>query len=387
MTSSIFLTMAGWTSDKFRLSCIDNNGLKRTLLKMLILDNGTKNSNIEAERTATEYLVDQGVPTANANKSLLSFLAINALELSAPASPVLLECNAPTVPPGWLQLSGHPKSIAPLANGIVRKRISGPNDTELLAYRQLMVDPHAIKVVPKFLGVHQVAGEHFIDLHNMLHGFTEPNVMDIKMGFRTFTESEVSNTALREDLYQKMIAVDPSAPSAEEHARQAITKLRYMQFRENMSSTQEKGFRIEALRMRGCSPVTDLKTIKTDHQIRTTIGHFVNGRRSIAKDILKRLRQMRTLIEKSEFFQRHQVLGSSVFIVYDDHQVGVWLIDFAKALPLPLGTKVTHRRRWQMGNCEEGLLHGFDELIRTMEAVQQQAQHSSVRHQSRATDV
>ena len=32
--------------------------------------------NIEAERTATEYLVDQGVPTANANKSLLSFLAI-----------------------------------------------------------------------------------------------------------------------------------------------------------------------------------------------------------------------------------------------------------------------------------------------------------------------
>uniref|UniRef100_A0A182UE84 Kinase n=1 Tax=Anopheles melas TaxID=34690 RepID=A0A182UE84_9DIPT len=277
--------------------------------------------------------------------------------------------------------------IAPLANGIVRKRISGPNDTELLAYRQLMVDPHAIKVVPKFLGVHQVAGEHFIDLHNMLHGFTEPNVMDIKMGFRTFTESEVSNTALREDLYQKMIAVDPSAPSADEHARQAITKLRYMQFRENMSSTQEKGFRIEALRMRGCSPVTDLKTIKTDHQIRTTIGHFVNGRRSIAKDILKRLRQMRTLIEKSEFFQRHQVLGSSVFIVYDDQQVGVWLIDFAKALPLPPGTKVTHRRRWQMGNCEEGLLHGFDELIRTMEAVQQQAQHSSVRHQSRATDV
>ncbi|KFB35481.1 hypothetical protein ZHAS_00002251 [Anopheles sinensis] len=44
MTSSIFLTMAGWTSDKFRLSCIDNNGFKRTLLKMLILDNGTKNT-------------------------------------------------------------------------------------------------------------------------------------------------------------------------------------------------------------------------------------------------------------------------------------------------------------------------------------------------------
>uniref|UniRef100_A0A182JKZ2 Kinase n=1 Tax=Anopheles atroparvus TaxID=41427 RepID=A0A182JKZ2_ANOAO len=384
MTSSIFLTMAGWTSDKFRLSCIDSNGFKRTLLKMLILDNGTKNTNIEAERTAAEYLVDQGVPNSNADKSLLRFFAINALELSAPASPVLLECNAPAVPSGWLQLSGHPKSIAPMANGIVRKRISGPNDTELLAYRQLMVDPHAVKVVPKFLGVHQLGSDHFIELHNMLHGFVEPNVMDIKMGFRTFTESEVSNTALREDLYRKMIAVDPNAPTEDEHRQQAITKLRYMQFRENMSSTQERGFRIEALKMRGCTPVTDLKTVKSSQQIQRTIGDFVNGRRSVAKDITKRLRQMRTLIEKSEFFAHHQVLGSSVFIVYDDHQVGVWLIDFAKSLPLPKGTRVTHRARWQMGNAEEGLLYGFDELIRTMEAVQAGVHGRQV---ARATDV
>ncbi|XP_052870272.1 inositol-trisphosphate 3-kinase homolog [Anopheles cruzii] len=385
MTSSIFLTMAGWTSDKFRLSCIDNNGLKRTLLKMLILDNGTKNTNIEAERG--EYRVEQGVPNGGSanNKSLLSFLAINALELSAPASPVLLECNAPTVPTGWLQLSGHPKSIAPMANGIVRKRVSGPNDTELVAYRQLMVDPHAVKVVPKFLGVHQTATDHFIELHNLLNGFVEPNVMDIKMGFRTFTESEVSNTALREDLYKKMVSVDPGAPTAEEHRQRAITKLRYMQFRENMSSTEEKGFRIEALKMRGSQPVTDLKTVKSNNQIQATIGHFVGGRRSVAKDITKRLRQMRTMIEKSEFFHRHQVLGSSVFIVYDDQQVGVWLIDFAKALPLPKGAKVNHRTRWQMGNCEEGLLHGFDELIRTMESVQQNVH--ALRHQSRATDV
>lgn len=43
MTSSIFLTMAGWTSDKFRLSCLDNQGLKRALLKMLILDSNSGN--------------------------------------------------------------------------------------------------------------------------------------------------------------------------------------------------------------------------------------------------------------------------------------------------------------------------------------------------------
>ncbi|XP_029714573.1 inositol-trisphosphate 3-kinase homolog isoform X1 [Aedes albopictus] len=374
MTSSIFLTMAGWTSDKFRLSCLENQGLKRTLLKMLILDNGnSKNGNIETDRTATEYLVEQGAPN---NKSLLSFFAINALELSAPASPVLLEHNAPAIPSGWLQLSGHPKSIAPAAHGSVRKRISDPDDAEVAAYRKLSVDSHASKVVPKFLGVHQLNGEHFIELQDLLNGFHDPNVMDIKIGFRTFSENEVSNTTLREDLYSKMVAIDPSAPTAEEHQQKAITKLRYMLFRENMSSSSEKGFRIEALKMRGSSPVTDMKKVKTGQEIQATISNFVNGRKSVVKDMTKRLKQMRTLIEKSEFFQRHQVVGSSIFIVYDDHKVGVWLIDFAKSLPLPEGVRVDHRRRWTVGNCEEGLLFGVDELIRTLEEVHRSLQQS-----------
>ncbi|XP_058815794.1 inositol-trisphosphate 3-kinase A-like isoform X2 [Topomyia yanbarensis] len=325
--------------------------------------------NIDGDRTAGEYLsTDQGAPNSN-SKSLLSFFAIHALELSAPATPVLLEHNAPAIPSGWLQLSGHPKSIAPLANGIVRKRVSGPDDAEVLAYRQLAVDSHGCKVVPKFLGIHQLQGEHFIELQDLLHGFQDPNVMDIKVGFRTFCENEVSNTALRADLYQKMIAVDPSAPTAEEHQQKAITKLRYMLFRENMSSSQEKGFRIEALKMKGRSPVTDMKTVKSSSDIQATISHFANGRKTVIKDILKRLKQMRTMIQKSEFFQRHQVIGSSIFIVYDNHKVGVWLIDFAKALPLPEGVKVDHRRRWALGNCEEGLLYGFDELIHTFEDV------------------
>ncbi|XP_055639929.1 inositol-trisphosphate 3-kinase homolog isoform X2 [Toxorhynchites rutilus septentrionalis] len=327
-----------------------------------------------ADRTAAEYLTDQGAPN---NKSLLNFFAINALELSAPASPVLLEQNAPAIPSGWLQLSGHPKSIAPAANGIVRKRVPSPNDAEVLAYRLLSIDPHASKMVPKFIGMHQLEGEHFIELQDLLQGFHDPNVMDIKVGFRTFSENEVSNTTLREDLYKKMISVDPSAPTAEEHQRKAITKLRYMLFRENMSSSQEKGFRIEAMKMRGCSPVTDMKTVKSGVDIEETVAHFVNGRKSVIKDMIKRLKHMRTSIEKSEFFQRHQVVGSSIFIVYDDHKVGVWLIDFAKALPLPENVKIDHRTRWTPGNCEEGLLFGFDEVIRVLEDVLQSCQRAA----------
>lgn len=58
-----------------------------------------------------------------------------------------------------------------------------------------------------------------------------------------------------------------------------------------------------------------------------------------------------------------QVVGSSLFMIYDDHNVGVWLIDFAKTYPVPPGIVVNHRRPWVQGNHEEGLLYGLDQLI------------------------
>lgn len=47
-----------------------------------------------------------------------------------------------------------------------------------------------------------------------------------------------------------MIKVDPTAPTPEEHEAKAVTKLRYMDFRDNMSSSRSLGFRIEALKVR-----------------------------------------------------------------------------------------------------------------------------------------
>lgn len=47
-----------------------------------------------------------------------------------------------------------------------------------------------------------------------------------------------------------MIAVDPDAPTDAEHAAEAVTKMRYMEFREQQSSTCSLGFRIEAMKVR-----------------------------------------------------------------------------------------------------------------------------------------
>lgn len=375
MTTTIHHQMA-WTNERIKLSCADSVSLK-TLWNMIAYDsNSKKNNNTLASENIAELISNNDAPN---DMSLLKFLAINALDLSAPASPILLQQSSQAIPTGWLQLSGHPKSIASVANGLVRKRVSGKDDSEVLAYREISRDQYASKLVPKFYGIREYENETYLELQDLLHGFKDPNVMDVKMGCRTFLESEVNNHTLRADLYKKMVAVDPTAPTAEEHGQKAVTKLRYMLFREQMSSSHTKGFRIEALKMRNTAPITELKTVKDEQEVSATFSHFLNGRKAITKDLIKRLKVLRSMIEKSPFFMQHEIVGSSVFIVYDDDNVRVWLIDFAKAKKLPDGIKVTHRRKWVPGNCEEGLLHGMDELINVVEAIYTTQMKSDVR--------
>ncbi|XP_039747175.1 inositol-trisphosphate 3-kinase homolog isoform X2 [Pararge aegeria] len=306
------------------------------------------------------------VPTSQPS-DLLKFLAINALELSAPASDALLKSRSSE----WFQLSGHPGSLAPAGPGTVWKRRAAgdhpAHNPERDAYEALAACPHMRSAIPRYYRELEYGGENFIELQDLLHGFRDPHVMDVKMGTRTFLEDEVSNARARPDLYEKMVRLDPNAPTEAEHAARAVTKLRYMQFREQCSSSAEQGFRIEAVKLPGQPPLTDLQKVREPKKLTATVARFLGNDESVRLAISTRLREIKNMFEKSDFFRKHEIVGSSIFIIYDDERVGAWLIDFGKTRRVPDDITITHREPWQQGNHEEGFLYGLDRLINTIE--------------------
>ncbi|XP_046424977.1 inositol-trisphosphate 3-kinase homolog isoform X3 [Neodiprion virginianus] len=307
-----------------------------------------------------------GSRSGSANSKLPNDPATNALDLTAPASDVLLKNRLKS----WFQLSGHPDGFAPAGPGTVwKRRTGGAENTERMVYEALSKDETMRDCVPRYYREVEYKGDTFIELQDLLFGFNDPHVMDIKMGTRTFLESEVSKTAARPDLYQKMVAVDPDAPTIQEHEQRAVTKLRYMQFREQQSSTCSHGFRIEAMKLPGAPPITDLKRVKSHSEVLGTMAMFLKGRGNTREKLLERLRNLRVKFQQSTYFQTHEVIGSSIFMIYDEDKVGVWLIDFAKTYRVSDGQILTHRSGWEQGNHEEGFLFGLDNLISTIEEV------------------
>ncbi|XP_069108021.1 inositol-trisphosphate 3-kinase homolog [Argopecten irradians] len=298
--------------------------------------------------------------------TLTHLLAMTALDLTAPASDALLKNRKNA----WIQLAGHPGSFAPAGPNTIWKRRITKDNTETKAYEALMEDI-AHDIVPIYYREVEYNSEFFIEMEDLLQHFTNPNIMDIKIGKRTFLESEVKNPVLRKDLYEKMVALDPNAPTETERKNKAITKLRYMQFREQESSTAEFGFRIEALRLSGEAPETNLKKVKTKEQNQRLLTKYLRSNDQARCDICEKLHSVRKKFEKSEFLMSHEMIGSSLLVMYDEEgHTGVWMIDFSKAMAIGDGITLTHRKPWMLGNHEDGYLSGLDNLIKIFEELE-----------------
>ncbi|XP_029037377.2 uncharacterized protein LOC114873323 isoform X1 [Osmia bicornis bicornis] len=208
----------------------------------------------------------------------------------------------------------------------------------------------------------------YLQLQDLLGDFEHPCVMDCKVGVRTYLESELAKAKerpkLRKDMYEKMVQVDPSAPSAEERRVQGVTKPRYMVWRETISSTATLGFRVEGIKLAHGGSSKDFKTTRTREQVTEALRRFVEGYPHAVPKYIQRLKAIRATLKASPFFASHEVVGSSLLFVHDAKNAGIWMIDFAKTLPLPHHLpRIHHDAEWQVGNHEDGYLIGMNNLI------------------------
>ncbi|XP_048213480.1 LOW QUALITY PROTEIN: inositol-trisphosphate 3-kinase B [Perognathus longimembris pacificus] len=264
----------------------------------------------------------------------------------------------------WIQLAGHAGSFKAAANGRILKKHC---ESEQRCLDRLMADVLR-PFVPAYHGDVVKDGERYNQMEDLLADFDSPCVMDCKMGVRTYLEEELTKArkkpSLRKDMYQKMIEVDPEAPTEEERAQRAVTKPRYMQWRETISSTATLGFRIEGIKKEDGSVNRDFKKTKTKEQVTEAFREFTQGNHNVLVAYRDRLKAIRATLEISPFFKCHEVIGSSLLFIHDKkEQAKVWMIDFGKTTPLPDGQTLSHDVPWREGNREDGYLSGLNNLI------------------------
>ncbi|CAG5120655.1 unnamed protein product [Candidula unifasciata] len=279
----------------------------------------------------------------------------------------------------WIQLAGHQGNFHAGEAGSVLKKL---DKREQACFQKLMTDPLK-DFVPEYRGNVVQDGENYIQLEDLLCSFNHPCVMDVKMGIRTYLENELHKArlspTLRKDMYQKMIEIDSAAPTPEEREQKAVTKARYMQWRDEMSSSVQFGFRVEGIKKSDGNSSKDFKKTRTRDDIVDVMKSFIGASEQIAEKYINRLKEMMATQETSDFFLKHEIIGSSILFVHDaDENVGVWMIDFGKTQLLPPGLKIDHRSTWREGNHEDGYLFGLDNLISVLEDVHRSLVPSSV---------
>ncbi|XP_045499913.1 inositol-trisphosphate 3-kinase B isoform X2 [Colias croceus] len=271
----------------------------------------------------------------------------------------------------WIQLAGHQGNFkAGPDQGTILKKLS-PQEERCF---QLLMKDILRPFVPEYKG--QVTcddGELYLQLQDLLSDFDCPCVMDCKIGVRTYLEEELAKakekTKLRKDMYEKMIQIDPKAPTEEEHRSKGVTKPRYMIWRETISSTATLGFRIDGVKKADGTSSKDFKTTKTRDQIVEAFTDFTNSFPSAVPKYLERLKDIRATLLESDFFKTHELIGSSLLFVHDKRKASIWMIDFAKTVPVPEDITIDHNSAWKVGNHEDGYLIGLNNLINIFESL------------------
>lgn len=116
--------------------------------------------------------------------------------------------------------------------------------------------------------------------------------------------------------------------------------------------------------------IDEFQKIKDKKDIEWILKTFLLESPELTSQLLTKLRLLRDRLSRSSFFNEHEIIGSSLLVIhYASSKLGVWMIDFAKTVPLPPGVVIDHRSAWKLGNHEDGYLFGLDNLINLVETI------------------
>lgn len=269
----------------------------------------------------------------------------------------------------WIQLAGHAGRFIPgEREGYIQKLFDHLEKESLVA---LQTDVLAL-FVPKIDKVilNNEDKKYYMEMQDLLYNFCNPSIMDIKIGTRTFLEndSDEKETKPRHDLYLKLIEMAPDEPNEAEISAQAITKKRYMSWRERSSCSSNLGFRIEAIKKNQVSE-REFYTVKAKQQVIDHFKIYTNNDLNILEMYVRRLIDLRNTLKKSKFFYSHEMIGSSLLFVHDNNSANIWIIDFGKTRRLPAGIQIDHLSTWVDGNHEDGFLFGINNLIEIFQEI------------------
>lgn len=273
--------------------------------------------------------------------------------------------------------AGHAGNFA-LDGYFYKLEVENRFENELKMLQRLREGDPMSSCAPEFHGLEIIDGKRYLKMKSFFDGFDTSTLceMDVKMGVRCFAESELTCTKPRNDLYERLLQMDPSKPTAAEHAAKAITKARWMTIRDATSSTSSLGFRVDSVERGGLSPVHrhalgDLWTVRTDAQVLEVLRLFlpdaqggVDHRVAVVRSFLARLEQLERCIDTSSLFAECEVIGSSLLFIADAKgNTGMYMLDFGLTGPSPAG-RLKHDVPWQQGNHEDGYMIGVRNLQR-----------------------
>lgn len=237
----------------------------------------------------------------------------------------------------WKQLAGHNGDFLKDENPTwILKRAVEPEE---VALTEAMNEATMSKCVVEYKGPMLKGGVRYLMLHNLLVGHVDPNILDLKMGQRTYLTFDTKLDKPRTDLLAKMVKIDPSAPTADEQ-KVGITKRRYMRFRESRSTTVSHGFRVEACHLsdhlsdvEGPAFSKYTKEGQTEQQTLDLLRQACRLRREIQLKVVANLKLLYIRLSQSDYFAEHEIVGSSILVVIGKlGTVTTTMLDFGKTV-------------------------------------------------------